>query len=389
MKNSSFFGVLMGILIFLLIISCGGSPAPAETPPPVPARPAPTQPAAPVPAQPVPQVEAPGPEAPDQAALDRLNASRVGAESSRQQALDIESPGYFPEEWDAAEGQYASAKADENETTLEDVEKAIDRYNASAKAYEDLARQSLSLYYQDRADEIVQARNKAIEAGIEDLSPDRLEAVDTYIDQAIERYEAGEPVENYYAAAIAAFEALDRYRALSLGAGAYLLREEIQKRGFTKYDPGNFERADVFIDWAVDAYDRGDTENAEINAEEAYLRYSLVLSAGWKGSTAELRSTAEAERKRALDAKADVAVRKEFGDAETVYTRALTALGAKDYAEASESYALSAPLFVQARKTAEYKRKIARNALDIAEKKILQSDETAREAEVILQGGAE
>jgi hypothetical protein len=310
-------------------------------------------------------------------------------ETSRKQAQDIDGPGYFPPEWKAAEEEYASAKDDAKDTTLGDVKKAIALYEAVAEAYDNLARECLPRYYADLEKEILYARDQAIEAGITDLSPDRLETADQCIDLALELYRAGEPAENYYAAAEAAFNALDRYRVLKLYSNAYRSGEEILERGFAQYDPDNYEFAEESINRASAAYDSGDTKIAASNAEEAFLRYNLVLSEGWAASVGEKKTAAENERQRALEVKANVAVKKEFGDADEIFSRGSAAFKGSDLAGAAVYYSQAIPLFTEAIRAAEAKREAAEEAIRIAESRVNQSDETAREAELVLQGGAE
>jgi hypothetical protein len=315
---------------------------------------------------------------------------------SRKQAQDIEAPGYFPPEWEAAEGQYARAKENAGDATLGDVKKTMALYEAAAETYDNLARQCLPLFYEDLSEEILQARAEAIDAGIEDISPDRLEAADLRIDKALEQYDAGNAAatnsgaaENYYAAAASAFDALDRYHALALGVRAYRLAEEIQERDFADSDPGNYGLAGESMDSAVAAYDEGETEIALVQAEEALRRYALVMNEGWLAYAGELKLSAEAERRNALNAKANVAVKKDFDDADGFYAKGTAAHNAQDYAAAAEYFSQSIPLFGAAIKNAEQKRTVAEEAIQTAETRISQSEETAREAETVLQGGAQ
>jgi tetratricopeptide (TPR) repeat protein len=310
--------------------------------------------------------------------------------------LDIEAPGYFPPEWEAAERQYAEAQNNAGDATLGDVKRTTALYEAAAETYDNLARQCVPFFFEDLSDEILQARTGAIDGGIKEISPERLEAADLRIDEALEYYETGnaagtnsEAAENYYAAADAAFDALDRYRVLILGVRSYRLGEEIEERGFADYDPENYLSAKDALDRGVAAYDSGDTETALAQAEEAFLRYTLVMNEGWLGYTGGLKLSAETERRNALDAKANVAVKRDFDNADGLYTRGTAAYNAKDYVASAEYFSQAIPLFSNAVKTAEQKRAIAEEAIRTAETRIGQSEETAREAETVLQGGAQ
>jgi hypothetical protein len=349
------------------------------------------------PVEPVVQAEPVDPdlESPDQAALDLLNSALAQADLSRARAQDIAAPGYFPREWDLAEDQYTEARGNALDATLGEVKRTIASYEAAAEAYDNLARQCLPLYYEDLSADILQARDEAIEAGIGEISPDRLEAADLRIDEALDSYDAGnvaetnnEAAENYYAAAESAFDALDRYRVLTLNAGAYRLGEEILARDFAGYDPENYERGREAIDSAAAAYDDGDTETAGAQAYEALLRYTQVMNEGWIGYTGDLKLSAEAGRRNALNAKANVAVKREFDAADGLYTRAVAAYNAGDYEVSAEYFSRSIPLFNNSVIIAEEKRIGAEEAIQTAEIRIGQSEATAREAETVLQGGA-
>jgi hypothetical protein len=389
MKSKPFSGIVAGFLVSLAVLSCGSAPPPAETPPPEPpvAQPQP---------QSVPPARDPDAEPPDQAAIDSLHEALARADVSRKQALDIEAPEHFSPEWETAEGRYAEARENAGDATLGEVKKAIALYEAVAETYDNLARRCIPFFYEDLSDEILQARGGAIDGGIRELSPNRLEAADLRIDEALEQYEAGNAAatnsdaeKSYYAAAAAAFDALDRYRALILGVRSYQLGEEIEERGFAAFDPKNCEVARESLARGIAAYDDGDTATALAQAEEAFLRYTLVMNEGWLAYAGGLKLSAETERRNALNAKANVAARKDFDNADGLYTRGTAAYNAKDYAASAEYFSQAIPLFGNVVKTAEQKRVLAEEAIQTAEMRISQSEETAREAETVLQGGAQ
>jgi hypothetical protein len=173
-----------------------------------------------------------------------------------------------------------------------------------------------------------------------------------------------------------------------VGVRAHRLEEEIQERGFADYDQGNYGAAGESLDGAVAAYDGGDAGTALVQAEEALLRYTLALNEGWLGYAGGLKLSAETERRNALSAKANVAVRKDFDDADGFYTKGTIAYNVQDYAVSAEYFSQAIPLFSAAAKTAEQKRAVAEEAIQTAETRTSQSEETAREAETVLQGGA-
>jgi hypothetical protein len=365
MKKYIFSGLLLAVLLAFLSISCKSSPPQEETAPPA-TEPAPAQPGG-----------------PSQAALDALNKAIARAEEARKRASDFESPSYFPSDWESAESQYTAAGTLPKSSDAE-VQQAAAAYNAAADTYDELFKKTIPLYAQAREDEIMAARDDLIATGLTYSFPEYLRKADEIALSALSQYEA----QDYYTARDTAIKALGEYRTLKTGADAYLVRLEIVDRDFISYDPENFDHADGIALAALDAYDAGDYKAAQNNAEEALLRYNLVLVTGWAGYASERRTFATAERKKALDLKANIAVRDPFRDADALYNQAELALQSEFYESAAALYTESEARFVMVSRDAAEKRRIAEETIKEAGEKIDESDETARQAEVIIEGGS-
>jgi hypothetical protein len=361
--------VLVGIAV-LFAVSCQTPPTPEEDTVPEKTE------------SPVPEKTDPNSAPPDQAALDDLNAAIARAQKSRQQAIDIESPSYFADDWEAAESQYVSAVDQEKKSTLGEVKDSVARYNAVADAFDTLARKCLPLYARDRENEIVRLRAAAIDADAYITAPDYLVIADHISLRAQSQYDA----EEYYPAAASAFLAADMYRALKTGLDAYNVREEIVDRNFIIYDPGSFEKADDTITAAAFAYEGENASQAQDKADEALLRYNLVLKTGKQSFAADRGAAAGMERQAALELKANVAVRREFEAASVIYNQAEASFKAEDYDKAADLYGRSESMFDGIRQTAEEKRRLATEARISAESKMAESDEAARKAELFLEG---
>ena len=320
-----------------------------------------------------PAQQADRPTASTQAPTNELIAARARAEEARKRASDFESPAYFPSDWEAAEAQYAQAG------------QVPSAYDAAAEAYDSLFKLTIPLYAQAREDEIMALRNKLIAAGARDYFPEPFTVADKTALTALDQYEA----DDYYAARDTAAQALTMYRILTSAYDAWLVRREIEEREFESYDPDNFDRAREILSDAIDAYGAGNYALAQENADEALLRYNLVLSTGW-AAYAELRSSlADAERQAALDIKANVAVKDLFSTADTTFKTGTDAFDSKEYEEAAKQFISSEALFVLASTSASEKRHTAVETIREANRRIDESDETARQAEIILEGGAE
>jgi hypothetical protein len=323
-------------------------------------------------------------EPPGQDALASLEAAKARAEAARTLASDFDGPLYAAQDWEAAESQYVLAGEQEKTATLGDVKESLTLYNNAADAFDGVFRQALPQYAQVREDTVVAARAAAIEAGIEEASPERLESADKRTAEALRLYEEEK---DYYSAAAVVLQAIDMYGALKTGTEAYHTRLEIEARNFGRYDPDTYSRADTIGLKALDAYDSASVDDALLNAEEALILYETVLSTGWERYTGERRAAAGAERRAALDLKADVAVKGDFSTAQDLYNRAETLFRASGYAEASDLYSEAEVWFVAVREIAAEKRRLAEEAIKQAEEKAMASDETARSAETILEGG--
>jgi hypothetical protein len=365
MKNRHILFLLLSAMVFFAIISCKSTPK--ETP---------SQPSAP------PVEPSAVSEGASQDSLNALNEAISRAEEARKRASDFESSAYFPSDWENAEVQYTAA-GQLPRTTEDEVREAVVQYNALADVYDDLFKRVIPLYAQDREDEITTARDEALLTGLKDSFPDYLTDADRTAVQVLAQFEA----EDYYTARDTAFLVRDKYRALKTGGDAYNKRQEILKWNFISYDPDNYNKAEETGLAAVEAYEAGNIAEAINNAEEAGLRYGLVLKTGWTGYVSEQKAAAGAERQKALDMKANVAVKAEYDAALVIYNQAEASSQADSYEDAADLYAQSAARFAVIAETAAEKRREAEEAIREAEQKILESEENVKKAELILEGG--
>jgi len=307
-----------------------------------------------------------------------LDSAVTRAEETRKMAGDFEGNLYFPGEWEAAESQYAKAGL-----MLDDTGNAIRAYNEAADAFDHVFELAVPLYAQAREDEIMAIRGYLITLGArKEFSEYLLEADRTAL-QAYTQYEA----EDYYSAKDSAVYALQKFNVLETAFNAWLVRVEIWERGFTSYDPANFDLGGEKLTGAVDMYMAGDLAGAREKAEEALSIYNLTLSTAW-ASYAELRSSlAEGERLAALDMKTDIAAREFFRIADSDNKTALELLESKQYEDAAKLFINAEAMFVIASITTLEKRRAAAAAIRNANEKIEESGIIARNAEINIKGG--
>jgi hypothetical protein len=311
--------------------------------------------------------ETPPKEAPK---TDTALLAKNKADQARKQAMDFDANKYFPSEWEEAEAQY---KAATNDTA---------KYNAVAAVYNDLFNKAVPLYAQAREDELMSLRAEVIATGIADAFPQYIRNADDLALDAKAKYDAGD----YYAAKDSADKALSDYQTLLVGGKAYNARQEIVNRGFIKFDPDNFEKSDEIGQKAIDAYEAGDKGTAVTNAEEALLRYNIVLSNGWVAYAADRKEAAERERQLAIAERANIASRETFRKGDASFESANGFYSEENYSEAALAYVDAEAVFAVSRKETEEKRVRAEEAIKIAEEKIEESSEAALEAEKIIEG---
>jgi hypothetical protein len=297
--------------------------------------------------------------------------------------MDFKAASRFPDDWAAAEADYAAAG--DRRGTPEEVRETQAKYSALADRYDELFRKTIPLYAKDREEEVLTARDAAIAAGINDVYPKYLLDADKTALDALAKYEA----EDYYAADEASLLALEQYRGLKPGAEAYKVRQEIVDRDFSEYDKDNFSQADEFLLAAFNHYGEQDPATALKEAGEALSRYNVVLRAGWAGFAGGLQALAQAERQKALNEKANVAVRNDFSETEKIYNQGNSAYRAGRYQEACPLYEKSAASYTVLTRAAIEKRHAAETALDKAEKKVMESEMVVQNAELILEGDGE
>jgi len=314
---------------------------------------------------------------------DALKEIIAKVEEARKRAQDFESPSYFPSDWEKAEADYTTAN-NLPKSTESEIQRAAESYNALVNTYDGLFKKTIPLYAQAREDEITAARDELITSGFTREFPQYLQKADRIALKALEQYEA----EDYYTARDTAAAAMDEYETLLIGSKAFVTRREIIDRGFSSYDNENFIRADEIGDTAIEKYEAGDKKAAADHAEEALLRYNLVLTNAWTAYAAEKRDFANYERENAITNKVNIAVRDAFRNADEIFNQAEESYKAEKFENAAIKYVEAEALFVVAGQETEEKRQRAMETIKMAEEKIEESVETAAEAERIIEGGS-
>jgi hypothetical protein len=235
---------------------------------------------------------------------------------------------------------------------------------------------------------MAQAREDALAAGAGARLPDHLAGADEAAAEARAAFDG----KDYEEARDKAGRAGELYRILGVLAQAGAARDEIQEKGFEGYDPEGIAQGAAAHNAALAAYEAGSLDEARDKAGEALQRYRQALDTAWKTYAGERRAAADEERQKALDLKADVAVKADFNEAGGFYTQAGAAYEAGDYSQAVDAYIEAEYRFTATAAIAEEKRRQAQEAIRVAEERTAASEETLKNAEAALageEGGAE
>jgi hypothetical protein len=363
--------------------------------------------------------------------LNALNEAIARAEAARKFAGDCDASSFSPSDWDSAESLFSQAEQLKNTSTRDGAQESAARYITAAEAYDALIEKASGLYYDQKVKELSDARLAAVDAGAGTLVPDYLLEADNAVADAEDKYQA----KDYYGAKSGVDDALAMYSALKDGVEAYYIREDIAERA-GELIPDVLLEVDTFGLAAIDKWKAKDYSGAKLDAAEALAMYSALKAARnaydvrervvdraeelfpnsisqadaialdaidkWEAKDylaarnsatnawmSYLNIAASTERQTALDLKANTAARQEFNSAEAIYNRANTAYRAQRYDEAASLYEECLPGFRMASQLTLERQRTADEAIRRADQKVAESDEAARNAELILEGGVQ
>ena len=315
----------------------------------------------------------------DEASLAALAKAEANAKEARSLAEYVNGPVHRPDEWILAEDRFKAVSSfDGDLTTKEEVYAKVAEWNAVNLAYYEIYKGSVDVFLGEQEAVLAQKREDAVEAGAEEIVPDRLAIADTFAAKSKELSDK----KDARGSVNAGMEARDRYQILETVALARGKQVEVEEYNFLYVDPVNYELARESGNAAITLYDEGDLSGSQSAAHNALTGFTQVIRTGVEEKASVVRESREA----AQDIKADVAVRSDFAAAESVYNQAHVALRADQFSEAIELFEESDALYEIAYEKALEKREIAEEALQRTEEKLAESEELAQYAEKILEG---
>ncbi|MDR3343182.1 MAG: hypothetical protein LBT14_10460 [Treponema sp.] len=321
------------------------------------------------------------PQPVDDATRQALAAAKEKADKLRTLILDFGGPAYYPGECETAESHYNQAQA-LNPASAADYKKAVEQYTALANEYTTLSEKVLPRYVEARKEALQSARDKAAASAGDALAKQVAQADET-VNEGLKLVEA----QDYYGAADAFDDAQNRYGFIETEAACQGIRSEIETYKLNTYDPDTFAAAEQAMRTALAAYNEEDIPAAQHAAAEALPQYQTVAATGWEALAAERRRRANAERTKALNIKAHIAMKDDYGAADAVYSQGEEAFTMKDFKQAIERFTPAETMFTAVYKTTAEKRQIADSAIQVADKKITDTRERAKNAQTKLAGG--
>jgi hypothetical protein len=287
--------------------------------------------------------------------------------------MDFDSSHYAPNEWDSAEKLYNAAHS-LSPVSMEDYQAAVLQYKDVAGSYNIVISKVMPIYHDSRKAAVQSARDMALAAGAGTAFADEIKAID---DKSVEDEALFEKAE-YYEFKTASLDTESRYAVLATRAAALNLKNEIDVNRLARFSQEIYNSANESADKAKVLYNENDIPAAKTATDDALAKYQQSVSDGWKAYAEEQSSLAQAARENVVKAKADIALKKDFTNADAVYSQGMSDYEAQNYKSATDSFVKVQPLFVALAKSAADKQKAASAAIAAAQKKYTDSQNKAQ-----------
>lgn len=348
--------------------------ASCATKPPVPA-PEPEPEPIVVPAEePIKEVEVPKePEISKQEVSDLLN--RVIA--LRKDAFDLGLKDLFPEEYSKADSVYISGKGAYESESLSEAKNDLEK---AETLFSSLIAEGLVSLANKNKNNSESAKQRALAADAEELVPLLLDAADDYYEKASAFYDS----EDYRAAVSAYSASITAYSVAEKSALSATTKARIEELGFESMDSGNYSIADSKLELAFNSIS-SDPAAALDAADEALLRYRLVLAKGWELSAGTGKQKAEHNKLESEAIKAQVAVRAQYEEAKVIWDTAQAAYSAAKFEDAYMLFKQAEDRFMLVYKNASVKREAALAAMEMAKNKSQESKSIANSGDSYLK----
>jgi len=117
------------------------------------------------------------------------------------------------------------------------------------------------------------------------------------------------------------------------------------------------------------------------------VRYTQSINIAREAFALDSAVAAAAERQRALDNRANIAARQYYDDAHAVFSQGVSSFQERDFDQSAGFYVQSRTMFIRATDFALERRRLAEEALQQADRRLIESNELAHRLELIIEGG--
>jgi hypothetical protein len=351
-----------------------------------------------------------------------LEAAKVRAEQSRKDAQGSRAQSYFPDDWEKAEDQLATAK-DYPSEKLDQLIGAVALFNASADMYDDMTARTVPLIAQEKAlkdleDAAARAeksRQQAMDVGAETYFPNDWNNAESALQAA---KEAGTETTDEITEAAAQFTAAaNAYDDVAKKSSPLFTKERDDasralQAAIARLDQSRKQATDArgqanFPNEWRDAESKNQAAQGAKKATAAEMKaavplyttaadaYDDIVRKGAARASEEgqknmndAKALADKARQAAMDAKANLAVPDDFNKADGVYRTATTAFNAKSFGPATDGFKQAATQFTAAANAVDAKRRQADDAVAKAKTKSAESATHAKNMGQLMDGDA-
>ncbi len=279
---------------------------------------------------------------------------RTKATELRKKAFDLGLKDILGSEYGEADTAYllgAEKYGKDNAASAAAFEDAVARFEALIAA-------GLPIVAQREGERARNLRASAESGGATEYYEELYDSSGEGLDGAADLESSGD-----YEAAIAGYRlASSRFSALIVMSEAAAQRDAIIERDFAQWDTSNWNLAEAKIAAAVDLH-ASDASASREAADEARLRYRLVMRNALSYYSNGRKSQSDAERERAIGIKSDVAAKNEFESAVALYESAEAYEEAEDFESSASLYEQAAAAFTEAHDLARDKMLAAQDEL--------------------------
>ncbi len=228
---------------------------------------------------------------------------------------------------------------------------------------------------------VMNAREKAIEAGAEEFFKNELQVIDIFASEALSVYQDGGVKEDFD---IAANNSLYQYKALEKATMIAIAQNRVDELNFKKYNPEAYAMGVEYSNNAMELFNTGaDGEILFNETVNALNEFESILATGFTTLAKDEREVFLDVTDRADLIKASVADKDNYLNAKKTFSDADNEINSLNPEKAHELYKIAVLQMTDVHNTVYDKRKAAENYLNRAYESVERSEEIAGKADIL------